>query len=117
MTTMRFFALSYLVLAVPTLASKGSGRDVRVVNEAGFKCDIFWINRWKNDELVKNSEEGIFHGSETNIKSFLTHEFEVVEIPAKKTGLCRGEDNECRRGYFQVNEFHGQGTYKRSHRE
>jgi len=99
----------FLLFVVPSaLAGKGASRDVRVINNAGFKVLIYWINRWKNDELQLNSPDGVFHGSETIIKSFITHEFEVVEVPAKKTGLCKGENNECRKGYFQVNEYDGQ---------
>ena len=110
MTNWMWFAVC-LLLVIPALAGKGSSRDVRITNDAGFKVEIFWINRWRNDELVLNSQEGIFHGAHTLIKSYLTHEFEIHEVPAKKTGLCRGKNNECRQGYFQVTEHEGQSKY------
>jgi len=92
------FLLPYNVLAL-----NPSSRDLRIINEAGFKCNIYWINRWKNDELVLNSEEGVFHGAETNINSYAGHEFEIQEVPSKKTGHCKGPNNTCRKGQFKVN--------------
>ena len=86
------------------LSVNPQSRDIRIINEAGFKVEIFWINRWKNDELVLNSEDGIFHGAESQINSYVTHEFEVHEVPNKKLGRCKGPGNTCRKGYFQVNE-------------
>ena len=85
-------------------ANRETERKLRVINEAGFKANIYWINRWKNDELVLNSEDGVFHGSETAINSFIGHEFEIQEVPAKKTGLCRGPNNTCRSAQMKVNE-------------
>ena len=95
-----------LLLLAPLLvvSLNPQSRDIRIINEAGFKVDIFWINRWKNDELVLNSEEGIFHGAESQINSYVTHEFEVQEVPNKKLGKCKGPDGTCRKGYFQVND-------------
>eukprot|EP00542_Grammatophora_oceanica_P017468 CAMPEP_0194029502 /NCGR_PEP_ID=MMETSP0009_2-20130614/3208_1 /TAXON_ID=210454 /ORGANISM="Grammatophora oceanica, Strain CCMP 410" /LENGTH=419 /DNA_ID=CAMNT_0038669189 /DNA_START=97 /DNA_END=1356 /DNA_ORIENTATION=- len=95
-------------LANVVLANRSAARDVRIINEAGFKIELYWINRWENDELVLNSEEGVFHGAETLIKSFVSHEFEIHELPSKKTGKCGGQNDECRKGYFQVREAHNQ---------
>jgi prolyl 4-hydroxylase len=93
-----------LLLLLPYVAALNpQSRDIRIINEAGFKCNIYWINRWKNDELVLNSEEGVFHGAETKINSYISHEFEVQEIPSKNTGKCKGPNDTCRKGYFQVN--------------
>jgi hypothetical protein len=97
-----FFFFSLLPFQIH--AVNPQARDIRIINEAGFKVEIFWINRWKNDELVLNSEDGIFHGAESNINSYITHEFEVHEVPNKKLGKCKGPDDTCRKGYFQVNE-------------
>jgi len=93
----------FSLLRFNAFALNPDSRDLRIINEAGFKCNIYWINRWKNDELVLNSEEGVFHGAETNINSYLGHEFEVQEVPSKKTGHCKGPDNTCRKGQFKVN--------------
>lgn len=51
-----------------------------------------------------NSEDGIFHGAESKINSYVSHEFEIHEVPNKITGKCKGPDNTCRKGHFQVNE-------------
>lgn len=107
MTAARCHCLLYFVLLFSSgsrvLAQKGQDRKIRVINEAGFKVNIYWINRWKNDELVLNSEEGVFHGAETQINSYVSHEFEVQEVPHSKLGHCRGPNNTCRKGYFRVN--------------
>jgi len=92
-----------LLLLLPASAVNPQARDLRIINEAGFKVEIFWINRWKNDELVLNSEEGIFHGAESRINSYLSHEFEVQEVANKKLGKCKGPNDTCRKGHFQVN--------------
>jgi hypothetical protein len=103
MMIFKYFTLFSLV-PFHISALNPQARDIRIINEAGFKVEIFWINRWKNDELVLNSEDGIFHGAESNINSYITHEFEVHEVPNKKLGKCKGPNNTCRKGYFQVNE-------------
>lgn len=96
--------LVMLLAPLLVVSMNPQSRDIRIINEAGFKVEIFWINRWKNDELVLNSDEGIFHGAESQINSYVTHEFEVHEIPNKKLGKCKGPDDTCRKGYFQVND-------------
>lgn len=105
LSSFRLVLLPLLVLLLPAcvLAANPQARDLRIINEAGFKVEIFWINRWKNDELVLNSEEGIFHGAESRINSYLSHEFEVQEVPNKKLGKCKGPNETCRKGHFQVN--------------
>mmetsp|Transcript_372 Transcript_372/g.542 ORF Transcript_372/g.542 Transcript_372/m.542 type:complete len:121 (-) Transcript_372:1016-1378(-) len=80
-----FKSLSLIIpILTCALAVNPDSRELRIINEAGFKCNIYWINRWKNDELVLNSEEGVFHGGETQINSYVSHEFEVQEVPSKK---------------------------------
>lgn len=96
------FSLIFSILTCAVAVNPDS-RELRIINEAGFKCNIYWINRWKNNELVLNSDEGVFHGGETQINSYISHEFEVQEVPSKKTGHCKGPNNTCRKGHFQVN--------------
>lgn len=103
--------LLWVIFVLPgIMAVNPDARELRIINEAGFKCNIYWINRWKNDELVLNSEEGVFHGGETQINSYVSHEFEVQEVPSKKTGHCKGPNNDCRKGHFQVNKNEEQCT-------
>jgi len=100
-----FQTLLCVIFVFPgVMAVNPDARELRIINEAGFKCNIYWINRWKHDELVLNSEEGVFHGGETQINSYISHEFEVQEVPSKKTGHCKGPNNACRKGHFQVNK-------------
>ncbi len=79
-------------------------RSLRIVNQAGHRIDVFWINRWENDALsLSTAEGGVLFGTESGLNSFIGHEFEVHELPSKKTGTCGGEGGVCRKGHFQVN--------------
>lgn len=69
---------------------------------------VYWINRWKNDELVLNTEEPLLHGADSRINSYVDHEFEIQEEPHKKTKKCSGPDGKCLTAQFKVNRNHGQ---------
>ncbi len=56
------------------------------------------------------SDPFVFNGAAFNLNSFVTHEFEVREIPGK-SGKCLGKDETCRVGYFTVNENSDQRKY------
>lgn len=95
-----------LILLVSCDAAKDTTRHIQLINNAGFKIEVYWINRWKNDELVLNTEEGVLNGASTGINSYVSHEFQLVEVPSKKTGKCQEE--ECQTATFQVNANDGQ---------
>lgn len=97
-----------LLLASGSDANKDSARTLDIVNRSGHRVSIYWINRWKNDELVLNTEEPLLHGADSRINSYVTHEFEIQEEPHKKTGKCSGPDGECLTAQFQVNKNYGQ---------
>jgi hypothetical protein len=49
--------------------------------------------------------EGIVNGAEFPLNSYVGHEFEIREMPDKKTGECnKSEDQTCRRTFFAVSE-------------
>lgn len=95
-----------LILLLSCDAARDDSRNIQLINDSGFKIEVYWINRWKNDELVINTEEGVMNGASTGINSFVGHEFQIVEVPSKKTGKCREE--ECKTATFQVNANDGQ---------
>jgi len=78
-----------------------TGRDIHIINRSDVKVDIFWVNP-TNGELVKSVEVGILKGTDTQIQSYIGHEFEIQELPKKTTGKCTGENDECMKGRFVV---------------
>lgn len=82
-----------------------NSRHVDVLNQSGRRFDIFWINRRTNPvSYHPNSEngEGYPYGATAGIASYVGHEFEIREMPSKKTGTCLFD--KCRTSYFQVND-------------
>lgn len=77
-------------------------RSVRVMNKSGARIDIFWIHPNTRELAPSHTDgEGVMYGGETGISSYIGHEFEVVELPSKKTQKCI--DKVCRKAYFTVN--------------
>jgi len=85
-------------------------RNVVLHNKSGRRVDLFWINRSVDPiEFRSNSEngEGYPYGASQGITSYIGHEFEIREMPSKRTGECR-IPGDCSTGYFQVNDQEGQ---------
>lgn len=101
--------LILLGLTVPFVYGNPSSRELQIQNQSGSKVLIYWINRWENDALVLNTEDGLLYGADSEINSFQGHEFEVQEVPHKTTQRCKGENGICRKVIFQVNSNYGQG--------
>lgn len=78
-----------------------TGRDIQIVNQSEVKVDVFWVNP-NTRELVKSVDTGIMKGTDSLINSYIGHQFEIHELPRKTSKLCRGENNECRKGTFTV---------------
>jgi hypothetical protein len=77
-------------------------RSVRVMNKSGVRIDIFWIHPNTNELAPSHTEgEGVMFGGETGISSYIGHNFEVQELPNKKTNECLHKL--CRKAYFTVN--------------
>ncbi len=125
-----FFLSSQLILALSTLiilptsvnsAALGmerreapNQRNILLLNRSGRRIDIFWINRSVDPiEFRSNSEngEGYPFGASQGINSYIGHEFEIREMPSKKTGECQ-IPGDCQKGYFQVNDQEGQSTWE-----
>ena len=102
------FAVLTALLLSCCHGNRETSRTLDFVNRSGHRVSIWWINRWKNDELVLNTQEPLLHGADNRINSYVGHEFEIQEEPHKKTGKCSGEDGKCLTAQFQVNKNHGQ---------
>jgi hypothetical protein len=109
-------AVSSLIPAFAIRYSSTLERQINIVNEAGFKVQIHWINP-DNDELVLQSNPFMHNGASFPLNSYVGHEFQVTEMPGK-SGLCRGEldsntsdGSECLVNYFTVNDNHDQSEF------
>ena len=59
--------------------------------------------------MVLQSTPDILHGASFALNSYVSHTFQVRELPAKKTGVCAGEGKVCRIDHFTVNSNQDQG--------
>lgn len=88
-----------------------NGRVVVVDNQSGRRIEVYWINRQKNPpSFHANSAdgEGYPYGATTAINSYIGHEFELRELPSKRSNEC-ATPGQCRKGHFQVNDQEDQG--------
>jgi hypothetical protein len=72
-------------------------RSVLFRNNSGRRVDVLWVNNFKQptEFVSQNNNEGYPYGGDTNFLSYIGHEFEVRELPSKKTGSCKFD--ECRK--------------------
>jgi len=100
---MNAFLLSLLLLLLPLHvgASPGS-RSIQIMNESTRRVEVYWINP-DTKEMLLQSTPDILHGASFALNSFISHNFQVREVPAKKTGVCSGHDDICHVDYFTVN--------------
>jgi len=94
---------SLLFLApIPAAAASQVERAIQIMNESGRRVEVHWIHP-DTGEMVLQSTPDILHGATFALNSWVGHAFEVRELPAKKTGVCGGEDEVCRVDHFTVN--------------
>lgn len=86
----------------PAAAQSDSARAIQIMNESTRRVEINWVHP-DTGELVLQSTPDVLHGASFALNSFVGHSFEVRELPAKKTGVCGGDDEVCRVDYFTVN--------------
>ncbi len=114
------FLLSLIILLTSPLvqAADDDSQFILIKNESGRRVEIYWIDP-DDGEAVMQSDPEILDGTSLDLNSFVGHNFEVRELPAKKTGVCGGEDDTCRVDYFTVNPNNDQGeisSYQMMHR-
>ena len=83
-------------------------RSIQIMNEGGRRVDVHWVHP-DTGEMVLQTTPDILHGASFALNSFIGHTFGVRELPAKKTGVCAGEDQTCRVDHFTVNSNQDQG--------
>ncbi|KAL9188102.1 hypothetical protein ACHAXT_006480 [Thalassiosira profunda] len=84
------------------VAGGDTDRSIQIMNESGRRVDVHWIHP-DTGEMVLQSTPDILHGASFALNSYVGHAFQVRELPAKKTGVCGGESEECRVDHFTVN--------------
>ncbi len=91
-------------------AANQQGRSINIINESGRRVEIHWINP-DDGSFVLQSTPDILNGASMSLNSFVGHRFQVRELPAKKTGVCAGEDQTCRIDHFTVNSNNDQSEF------
>ena len=59
--------------------------------------------------MVLQSTPDVLNGASLSLNSYAGHNFEVRELPAKKTMECGGEEKQCRIDRFTVKSTQDQG--------
>mmetsp|Transcript_3274 Transcript_3274/g.6831 ORF Transcript_3274/g.6831 Transcript_3274/m.6831 type:complete len:486 (-) Transcript_3274:225-1682(-) len=95
--------LFFLHHPTPVQSRLPTERPITILNESSRRISIHWIHPETN-ELVLQSTPDILNAASQTLNSYVGHTFQVTELPAKKTGVCAGENEECRVNYFTVNE-------------
>lgn len=98
--------------ALMSIAEAGPDkRSINLINQSGSKVEVHWIHP-DTGERVLQSNPFIYDGATFTLNSFVTHEFEVRELPAKD-GKCKsGEDQQtCGLGYFVVKDSDEQNFF------
>jgi len=91
-----------LVIAGPS-TNKSTTRSIKIVNNSGPRLELYWVHP---DTRVGSlmSAPSISNGGDFSLDSYIGHEFEIRELPSKRTGFCESEGQICRNGYFVVSE-------------
>lgn len=96
-----FFVVSWCAFSSVNGAA-GDPRNINIHNDSGGKVELYWIHP-NTREAVLQSTPYIYNGATFSLNSFVSHAFEIREMPGK-SGKCAGDDDTCRVGYFAVNE-------------
>lgn len=104
-TRSMLFSLDAVAAATP---SNPSARSINIMNESGRRVEIHWINP-DDGSMVLQSTPDDLNGASLSLNSYAGHNFEVRELPAKKTMECAGEEKQCRIDRFTVKSTQDQG--------
>jgi len=107
----QLFLLLFLTTMIAVVyAGSTSERSIQIMNQSGRRVDIHWINP-DTGEMVLQSTPDLLNGASQDLNSYATHYFQVKELPAKKTGVCAGENDICKVDHFTVNENQNQVVF------
>ena len=114
MFVLKYFISLYILHSLyhPLQANKDNPltRGITISNKCIHRLDVYWVPP-DGGELVQQPNCPLVAGADMNLSSFVSHTFEVREIPSKKTGECSGEDKVCAVAYFTVNHNQDQVIY------
>ncbi len=108
MTMTRRLNILAAVLLQGVTAYSDQARSIMIMNESSRRIEVNWVDP-VTGEMVLQSEPDILNGASLALDSFVGHTFEVRELPAKKTGICAGNDQTCRINHFTVSSNNDQG--------
>lgn len=104
-----FLSIAAVWTAITFIHASQIPRGINIVNNSGARVEVHWVHP-STGERVLQSSPFIHNGASLHLNSFVTHSFEVREMPGK-SGKCLGDDQTCRLGYFTVNENDDQSIY------
>jgi hypothetical protein len=99
---------SPVAVTAATTPSNPQARSINIMNESGRRVEIHWINP-DDGSMVLQSTPDVLNGASLTLNSYMGHNFEVRELPAKKTMECAGDDKQCRIDRFTVKSTQDQG--------
>jgi len=105
------FWIAYFFNLIVIVVGVNQEVTLRFRNESDEYISIHWVDpRTQATALIKGDIEP---GLTFNFNSYLTHSFEVWQLPNPDSGLCGGEEKadeqSCKINYFQVTEAPEQG--------
>jgi hypothetical protein len=94
-----------------TTRKRGINRHIKIVNESGGRVQVHWVHPSTRD-LSLMSDPDVAAGAEFPLESYVSHEFQIRQLPDRKTGACAGssgaedgaEDQVCKTANFQVSD-------------
>jgi len=89
-----------------------SSRGLAVENLSGRKVDMFWVNTFQTPEtfvaqfIEDGKSTGCDYGGDKHVSSYTGHQFEIRELPSKKTGSC--VYSKCRKVRYKMTDRYDQ---------
>lgn len=114
-----FFLATLIALFSPNKANASTQVAVKVKlrNDSGDMVAVHWVHPQTKEPTLMNHVQP---NKTYTLNSFLSHEFQVWQVPNEESGLCNGGDNEaaaaaaitnngeCKINYFAVTQRPGQ---------
>eukprot|EP00985_Skeletonema_marinoi_P016040 scaffold8508_cov161-Skeletonema_marinoi.AAC.4 len=96
--------------------SEETARHIKILNQSGRRISISWIHPSSGARTIQHSTPDVLNGASLALDSFVTHTFEILELPSKRTKMCidgKEEEGACRKDYFTVNDRQNQVVFVR----
>lgn len=86
-------------------------RKVIIRNQSGRRIEMNWIHPTTKQTALMTDPD-ILHGAEFTMDSYVSHRFELRELPSRRTNKCTVPDK-CQTATFAVNNNEKQGVCHR----